>query len=115
MVGGGRSARTQAQKREGGKQREVGGADSHIQWIGIRAVFFILLKEDPSSVSSDSGRRRTRPVGQPGTPVLEPVDEDHLDGAGDRNRGKRADHARELGADQDRDQHASGESCTVRP
>ena len=37
--------------------------------------------------------------------MLEPVDEDHLDCAGDRDRGKSADHARELGSDQDCDQH----------
>src|SRR4029450_1723305 len=33
-----------------------------------------------------------------------PVGEDHLEGAGDRNRGQGTEHSRELGTDQDRDQ-----------
>ena len=51
------------------------------------------------------GRSAARPgVARPPA-VLEPVDEDHLDRAGDRDRRQRSDHAGELGADQHRDQH----------
>ena len=38
-------------------------------------------------------------------PVLAPVEDQHLDRAGDRDRPERAEDPRELRADQDRDQH----------
>src|SRR3954469_16818772 len=40
--------------------------------------------------------------------VPQPIQEDDVDGSGDGNRGECAEHARELGADQDRDEDREG-------
>src|SRR6266550_6043755 len=69
----------------------------HVLWIGL-----ILWPRPPLNEGSGCPGRLL-PAAMP-----QPIDEDHLERARDRNRGERTEHPCELGADEHCDEHHEG-------